>query len=72
MGRLSVSLDSELLEEVRRLAGVRTKREALEIALRDFVRQQRLRELEDLVGSGLVEMTLEELQRWRNAATPEG
>jgi Arc/MetJ family transcription regulator len=68
MMRLSISVDPELLEEVRRLAKVRTKREAIERALQAFVRQHRLRELQALAGSGLVEMDLEELRRWRQSS----
>jgi len=46
--RLSITVDPELLEEVQRLARVRTKREAIERALQDFVRHHRLRELQAL------------------------
>jgi Arc/MetJ family transcription regulator len=68
MMRLSITVDPELLEEVRRLAQVRTKREAIERALQDFVRQHRLQELQGLAGSGVVEMELEELRRWRQSS----
>ena len=68
MMRLSISVDPELLEEVRQLAKVRTKREAIERALQEFVRQHRLQELQALAGSGVVEMDLEELRRWRQAS----
>jgi len=66
--RLSISVDPELLEEVRRLAKVRTKREAIERALQAFVRQHRLQELQALAGSGVVETELEELRRWRESS----
>jgi Arc/MetJ family transcription regulator len=68
MMRLSITVDPELLEEVRRLAKVRTKREAIERALQEFVRHHRLRELQGLAGSGVVEMELEELRRWRQSS----
>ena len=66
--RLSISVDAQLLEEVRRLAKVRTKREAIEQALQEFVRHLRLQELQALAGSGVVEMELQELQRWRQSS----
>jgi len=68
MMRLSITVDPELLEEVRQLAKVRTKREAIERALQEFVRQHRLQELQALAGSGVVEMELEELRRWRESS----
>jgi Arc/MetJ family transcription regulator len=68
MMRLSITVDPELLEEVRQLAQVRTKREAIERALQESVRQHRLQELQTLAGSGVVEMELEELRRWRQSS----
>jgi Arc/MetJ family transcription regulator len=68
MTRLSITVDPELLEEVRRLAKVRTKRAAIERALQEFVRHHRLQELQALAGSGVVEMELEELRRWRQSS----
>ncbi len=62
--RLSVTADPELLEEARRLANVKTKREAVERALQEFVSRRRLK---DLAGSDLVDMNLEELKRWRRS-----
>ncbi len=68
MTRLSITVDAELLEEVLRIAKARTKREAIEKALKEFVRQHRLQELQELAGSGLVAMDLEELRRWRQSS----
>ncbi|MFA5787796.1 MAG: type II toxin-antitoxin system VapB family antitoxin [Actinomycetota bacterium] len=68
MPRLSVALDRELLAEAVRLTGARTKRAALDAALREFVARRRRRDLVELAGSGLVDMDLEELRRWRARA----
>ena len=69
MKRLSITVDPELLEESRRLAGVGTKRETIELALREFVRAHRIRELAQLAGSDLVDMSSTELRRWRESET---
>ncbi len=71
MSRMSVSVDPELLEEVRRLAKAKTKREALDQALRSFVQRKRMDELMALAGSSLVDMELKELLRWREASVRE-
>jgi Arc/MetJ family transcription regulator len=71
MVRLSITVDQELLEEVWRLAKVRTKREAIERALHEFVRHHRLQELQGLAGSGLVEMELKELRQWRQSGNEQ-
>ncbi len=64
MTRLSITADAKLLEETKRLARVRTKREAVEKALQEFVLRRKLKEL---MGAGLVEMDLKELKRWRQS-----
>lgn len=69
MIRLSVTIDPDLLEEVQRLANAKTKREAIEQALREFVRSYRLKQLSTLEGAGLVAMGLPELKRWRKSST---
>ncbi len=69
--RLSVDVDPELLKEAKELAGVRTKREAIEIALREMILRRRLKDLMGLEGSGLVEIDLDLLREWR-AASVEG
>ncbi|WP_084542129.1 type II toxin-antitoxin system VapB family antitoxin [Calidithermus chliarophilus] len=43
MPRITVETDEALLEEARRVLGVHTKREAIERALQELVRQQRRR-----------------------------
>jgi Arc/MetJ family transcription regulator len=71
MARLSVAVDEGLVEEVRRLSGSRTKREAFTVALTEYVRRKRLEQLASLAGSGLVDLTAEELERWRAGAGGE-
>lgn len=70
MARFSVTVDDALVEEVRQLAGVKTKREAIQQALQEFIRRRRLARLAELRGSGLVELDLADLQQWRDAAAP--
>jgi len=65
MIRLSVAIDSTLLDEAQRLSGARTRREALEIALRAYVERRTQHDLASLAGSELVNMDLADLQHWR-------
>ena len=71
MARLSISVDPELLDEVQRLSRAKSKKEALEKVMRAYVQRKRLEELATLGGTGLVEMTHEELARWRASASTE-
>ena len=65
MARRTVTLDERLLEEARRLSGAKTKREALEIALRQFVSRMRRREIIAHAGTVELSLTQEELQKSR-------
>jgi Arc/MetJ family transcription regulator len=66
MARLSADIDPKILEEAQRVSGYKTKREAIDRALREFVARRRAQELSSLAGKELVEMSAEELARWRS------
>lgn len=42
--RFTIAIDSDLIEEAKRISGAKTKREAIEAALREMVRKRRLEE----------------------------
>jgi Arc/MetJ family transcription regulator len=50
--RTNIVLDDKLVREAMKLANVKTKREAVDIALRRFVQSGRQRKLLDLFGEG--------------------
>ena len=65
--RLSVTVDPNLLEQAKNLAGLRTKREVIEVALREMIMHLRVQDLANLEGSGLIETDLQGLIHWREA-----
>ena len=50
--RTNIVLDEKLVREAMKLAKVKTKREAVDIALRRFVHSGKQRKLLDLYGTG--------------------
>ena len=48
--RTNIVLDDELVKEEFALTGVRTKRELVQLALQELVRQRRKRDLMELAG----------------------
>jgi Arc/MetJ family transcription regulator len=48
--RTNIDLDDELLNEAMSLTGVRTKKEVVHLALQEFVRSRRKKNLLDLAG----------------------
>ena len=50
MRRTNIVLDQDLVEEALRYAGVRTKRELVDLALREFVENHKRRDVRELRG----------------------
>ena len=48
--RTNIVLDAELIEEAMRLTGTTTKRDVVDLALRDLVRKKQRRNILDLAG----------------------
>jgi Arc/MetJ family transcription regulator len=67
MVRTNIVLDDTLVKEAMKLANVRTKREAVHIALRRFVQSGRQRKLLELYGTGGVRKNYD-YKRARSAA----
>ncbi len=65
MPRMMVQLDDELLAEVKRLTGARTKRAAIETALAEHVRRRKAAELAKLAGKVPIKLTRSELRAMR-------
>ncbi len=65
MPRMMVEIDERLLEEARRLSGARTKKAAIEVALRELVRRRRSRELAGLAGKVDLVLTRRDLRAMR-------
>ena len=58
MGRMTITVDEDLLVEVKKVSGASTKAEAIRLALQDFLRRQRLAGV--LEHQGKIELTLDQ------------
>lgn len=52
--RTNIVLDDQLIEETLRLSKAKTMREAVDLALREFVARRKERDILDLVGQDLI------------------
>ena len=68
--RTTLAINEELLEEVKALSGVRTKKEAVQKALEEFVKRRKARKLIDLEGKIDLSFTLGELIERRRKDVP--
>ena len=53
--RTNIELDDDLIAQVQHLTGLRTTREVVDAALRDFVARLRQRQMLALAGEGLID-----------------
>ena len=65
MKRTNIVIDERLVAQVKKVAGVRTTREAVDYALRTVVRARKAQGLRRFRGSGVFEGNLEEMRRSR-------
>ncbi|HVP04296.1 MAG TPA: type II toxin-antitoxin system VapB family antitoxin [Dehalococcoidia bacterium] len=68
--RTTIDLDETLIEDVMRETALPTKKAAIEEALRELLNARRRARYSDLMGSGAIDMTLEELLAWRRMGIP--
>jgi Arc/MetJ family transcription regulator len=52
--RTNIVLDDRLVKEVMRLSKARTKREAVDLAMREFVSRGKQRDVLAMIGAGLI------------------
>lgn len=64
--RTTVELNGELLEEIVRLSGAKTKRAALTLAMEEYVKMKKREELRAMIGHYEHGMALEELFKIRD------
>ncbi|MEW5706104.1 MAG: type II toxin-antitoxin system VapB family antitoxin [Actinomycetota bacterium] len=63
--RFTVSIDPDLIEQAKRISGAKTKKEAIELALKELVRKHRLREAASHAGKVDMAITKEDLEKLR-------
>jgi Arc/MetJ family transcription regulator len=68
--RTTLYVREDLIEEVKALSGVKTKKDAVEKALEEFVRRRKAKRLLDLEGKVELSFTLEEFIGRRKRDVP--
>lgn len=68
--RTTLAIREELLDEVKALSGAKTKKEAVEKALEEFIKRRKSKKLIDLEGRIELSFTLEEFIERRRKDVP--
>ncbi len=65
--RTTIDIDEDLVKQVMQKAGVKTKKEAIVTAMKDYLRFKKIEELKDLVGNyDDFSLTLTDLKKMRD------
>jgi len=66
--RTTIDINEDLINDVMKKAGVRTKKDAIVIALKDYLRHKKVEELKGLIGNyESFALTLDDLKKMRDA-----
>jgi Arc/MetJ family transcription regulator len=68
--RTTLAIKEKLLEEVKTLSGVKTKKEAVEMALEEFVKRRKAKKLIEFEGKIDLSLTLDEFIEQRRKDVP--
>lgn len=68
--RTTLSIKEDLLEEAKKVSGAKTKKEAVEMALEEFVRRKKSKKLIELEGKIELAFTLDEFLKRRKKDVP--
>ncbi len=63
--RTTIELDEKLLQEAMAATGTKKKRQLIELALQEVIRQQRIERLRQRLGKTPLMLTVEDLRRMR-------
>lgn len=63
--RSTIEIDESLIREAKSLTGVKTKKELVELSLRELVRKKRLEHLIGLYGTSPIDLTLKDVEKFR-------
>lgn len=64
--KTTVVIDDDLMSEAMKASKARTKREAIELGLKELVRRRNLDALKDELGTFDLDLSVEELERLRS------
>jgi len=68
--RTTLAIDERLLNEVKELSGAKTKKEAVQVALEEFIKKKKARKLLELEGKMELSFTLKEFLKNRRKDVP--
>lgn len=65
--RTTIDINGDLISEVMKISGIKTKKKAVLVALREYLRYKKIEELKSLIGNyDSFDLNLEDLKKMRD------
>jgi Arc/MetJ family transcription regulator len=63
--RATIDIDDKLIEEAKKLTNVKTKKELINLSLKELIKKKRIEHLLSLFGSSPIDITLKDVEKFR-------
>ncbi|MBU4320130.1 MAG: type II toxin-antitoxin system VapB family antitoxin [Thermodesulfovibrionales bacterium] len=63
--RATIDIDDKLMDEAKRLTNIKTKKELVNLSLREIIRRKRLEHLISLFGTSPIDISLKDVEEFR-------
>ncbi|MCG2813123.1 MAG: type II toxin-antitoxin system VapB family antitoxin [Thermodesulfovibrionales bacterium] len=63
--RATIDIDDKLMDEAKRLTNIKTKKELVNLSLREIIRRKRLEHLIRLFGTSPIDISLKDVEEFR-------
>ncbi len=63
--RATIDIDDRLIEEAKKLTSVKTKKELINLSLKELIRKKRMEHLLSLFGTSPIDITLKDIEKFR-------
>jgi hypothetical protein len=63
--RATIDIDDKLIEEAKKITKIKTKKELINLSLKELIRQKRLEHLISLFGTSPIDISLKDIEEFR-------
>lgn len=63
--RATIDIDEKLIEEAKKLTSIKTKKELINLSLKELIRKKRIEHLISLFGTSPIDISLSDIEKFR-------
>ena len=63
--RATIDIDDKLFDEAKKLTSIKTKKELVNLSIKELIRRKRIEHLLSLFGSSPIDISLKDLEKFR-------